>query len=548
MNEKEITEKETPGGKMDRRNFLTIASAGVAATMMSTTLAKAAGQSSAKQIPNEQGPFDLVVSGGKVVDPETGLEAVRNVGIKGNRIAAVSDKPLKGAKTLKAEGMVVAPGFIDLHAHGQQLPAAWVQAYDGVTTQLELESGLLPVAKAYDIIEKEGRPINYGLGSAWTFARAMVMQPDTGKPDGTLLWFQKAFSQSGWQNSVPNEQQLEEIMDLVEGGLKEGALGISINAGYAPGMGRKEYYELAKLAARYKVATYTHDRYMSVLEPQSSFEALGEQIGLAAITGAHMHVCHINSVAGRDLEAATKLVKEAQDRGIPVTVESYPYGALSTAIGAEFFRGSEWLSRFGGTDYSAVEEKGVPLTEGKIQELQKSSPGDVVVFHFLQEDTNPDDMKILDRAVLYPGGAIASDGMPWFDPKGNIYVGDVWPLPEDAFAHPRSSGCFSRFYAKWVRERKAISLLEAVRKTSLIPAQILEEAVPQMKKKGRLQVGCDADVVVFDLETIEDKGTFVKPAQLASGKRHVIVNGVPVIEEGKRIGDARPGRAVRRNV
>ena len=479
---------------------------------------------------------------------ETGLHAIRNVGIKGNRIAAVSDKPLKGAKTLKAEGMVVAPGFIDLHAHGQQLPAAWVQAFDGVTTQLELESGLLPVAKAYDIIEKEGRPINYGLGSAWTFARAMVMQPETGKPDGTILWFQKAFGQSGWQNSIPNEQQLEEIMDLVEGGLKEGALGISINAGYAPGMGRKEYYELAKLAARYKVATYTHDRYMSVLEPQSSFEALGEQIGLAAITGAHMHVCHINSVAGRDLEAATKLVKEAQDRGIPVTVESYPYGALSTAIGAEFFRGPEWLSRFGGKDYSAVEEKGVPLTEGKIQELQKSSPGDVVVFHFLQEDTNQDDMKMLDRAVLYPGGAIASDGMPWFDPKGNIYAGDIWPLPEDAFAHPRSSGCFSRFYAKWVRERKAISLLEAVRKTSLIPAQILEEAVPEMKKKGRLQVGCDADVVVFDLETIEDKGTFVKPAQLASGKRHVIVNGVPVIEEGKRMGDARPGRAVRRNV
>lgn len=528
----------------DRRDFLRIVSMATAVTAVVPSALAA----TTEQLPNEEGPFDVVISGGRVIDPETGLDAVRNVGLKGGRIAAISDKPLQGTKVLKADGQVVAPGFIDLHSHAVEMPGAWMQAFDGVTTHLELESGLLPVGMAYDRIAKEGRPINFGLGVAWTYARIMVLQPDAGAPDGTLGWFQKAFSLSGWQNALPDERQLEQIIDLVEGGLKEGALGVSINAGYAPGMGRKEYYRLAELAAKHKVSTYTHDRYMSIVEPQSSFEALGEQIGLAAITGANMHICHINSVAGRDLVAATRLVKEAQAKGIRVTVESYPYGAFSTAIGADFLRGPDWMKRLGAKDYSAMELQGKPLDKARIEELQKSEPGQAIVFHFLRDDENPDDMKLLDLAVLYPGGAIASDAMPWMDAKGTILVGDVWPLPEGAFAHPRTAGCYGRFLSKWVRERKALSLPEALGKCSLIPAQILEEAAPQMKKKGRVQVGCDADLVVFDPATIKDKATFVAPAQTTVGFRHVVVNGVPVISEGQRIGSARPGKPVRRSV
>lgn len=529
---------------LTRRGFLQAATAATAVTTAVSQIQTAA----AELRPNEDGPFDLVIIGGRVMDPETGLDATRNVGVKENRIAAISDNPLQGAKELKADGMVVAPGFIDLHAHGQQLPAAWMQAFDGVTTACEMESGLLPVGMAYDKIAKEGRPINYGLGAAWAFARVVVLEPDAGQPDGTLGFFQKAFSYSGWQNAIPSPDQLDKIIEIVEQGLREGALGISINAGYAPGMGRKEYYRLAELAHKHNVATYTHDRYMSVLEPLSSFEALGEQIGLAAITGAHMHVCHINSVAGRDLKAATDLLKEAQAKGLPLSVESYTYGAFSTAIGAEFMRGPNWLERFGGTDYSAVESMGKPLNKEKIEELQKSDPGEIIIFHFLDEEKSPADQKILDHAVLYPGGSIGSDGMPWMNAKGDLLEGDVWPVPDDYFAHPRSAGCFSRLFARWVRERQVLSMSDAVRKCSLIPAQILEPSTPQMKKKGRMQVGCDADVVVFDPETIEDKATFVKPNQTSIGFRHVVVNGTPIIKDGKRIGDAKPGRPVRRQV
>ena len=267
---------------------------------------------------------------------------------------------------------------------------------------------------------------------------------------------------------------------------------------------------------------------------------------LAAITGANMHVCHLNSVAGRDIKDCAELLMAAQARGLPLTVEAYPYGAFATAIGADFLRGPHWKETFGVKDASAMEYNGKPLTQAEIDERQAKSPGDPVILHFLGDEDDPAMIEMLDQSVLYPGASIGSDAMPWADSTGKILPGDIWPLPEGAFAHPRSAGTYSRFISRWVRQRKKISLLEALRKTSLIPAKILEPAVPQMKTKGRIQVGADADVVVFDLNTITDKATFTDPANLSVGFRHVVVNGTPIIEEGNRLGDARPGKPVRR--
>lgn len=432
-----------------RRDFLKIAAASFMATSIPALAEK---KEPIIQRPNEAGPYDLVISRGRAIDPETGLDGIRDVGIKSNRIAAISEQPLRGRRTLMARGHIVAPGFIDLHAHGQQLPAAWVQAFDGVTTALELESGLLPIGLYYKRTAQEGRPINYGASVAWTYARVEVKEGI--EPDGTISWFQKAFSLNNWQNTLATEAELERIIELVEIGLKEGGIGIGINAGYAPGYGRKEYYELAKLAAKYKVPTYTHVRYASVKEPGSSFEALGELISLSAATGAHMHVCHINSTSLRDPAACVELVRGAQEQGLPITVEAYPYGAGSSTIGAELFRGDNWLERWGVESAANMELNGVPLTQDKIDELQKSEPGSIVVMHFLKPDDNLNDRKLMDLSVLYPNGAIASDAMPWTDKNGALIEGDVWPLPEGAFAHPRTSGCYSRFISKWVRERK----------------------------------------------------------------------------------------------
>ena len=152
----------------------------------------------------------------------------------------------------------------------------------------------------------------------------------------------------------------------------------------------------------------------------------------------------------------------------------------------------------------------------------------------------------MDVSLLLPNAAIASDAAEWSAPDGSYIEGDVWPLPQDADAHPRSAGAFSRFLAGWVRERKVITLREALRKMSLIPAQILGASVPQMRAKGRVQVGADADLTVFDLQRVQDRATYDAPAQTSVGHRYVIVDGTPVIWDGELRRDARPGKPIRR--
>lgn len=489
-------------------------------------------------------PYDLVIANGRAVDPETGLDAVRWVGVRAGKIAAISATPLKGKETLDARGMVVAPGFIDLHAHGQYMAAARMQAFDGVTTALELEAGTLPIAAAYAQVAKEGRPINYGFSAAWLFGR--IAEKEHMEPDGDIAFFQNAQKKKGWQYTIASPEETSRIMARVEQGLKEGALGIGVLAGYAPGYGRKEYYALAQLAKKYDVPTFTHVRYLSVIEPQSTFEAFEELVSLAASTGAHMHISHLNSNSTRDIPIIAEMIRGAQQRGLKITTEAYPYAAGSTVVGAEIFRGN-WRERMGGAQASDIEVNGKPYNDSTLAEVQEKAPGTWIVVHFMRPTESAQDQAYLDQAVLFPGGAVASDAMPWTS-QGKTITEDVWPLPADAFAHPRSAGTFTRFLRDYVRERKKVDLREGLSRVTLTPARILEGSVPQMKQKGRLQVGKDADVVVFDLATVSDKATFTAPNQRSVGMKHVVVNGVPVIREGELVRGALPGRAIRRAV
>ncbi len=441
---------------------------------------------------------------------------------------------------------MVAPGFIDLHAHGQNLGDYRMQAMQGVTTMLELESGVLPVSAWYESQAKKRLPINYGTAAGWTFARIATY---TGtEPEATPKYFQDAQARTDWKMEVAAREQQEKILRYVEEGLDEGGLGIGINAGYAPGYGRKEYHALAKLAAERGVATFTHVRYASNVEPQSSFEAVQELIANAAITGAHMHLCHINSTSLKDIQLTLELVDGAFGRGINITVGAYPWGAASTVVGAAMFSGEGWPERMGSTAHSF--QLGTErMTEEQVADYQKNKPGTFIVWHFLDE-SNPDDLAMLDASVLHPRILIESDEMFWMfmDDQGEVenYAGDAWPLPEGSFSHPRSNGTFAKILRSYVRERGLLSLNEAIRKMSLMPAQTLEGFVPQMKKKGRLQVGMDADIVVFDPETISDVGTYEKPNQAAVGVQSLLVNGELVVDGGELVLDAAAGRPIRR--
>ena len=214
------------------------------------------------------------------------------------------------------------------------------------------------------------------------------------------------------------------------------------------------------------------------------------------------------------------------------------------------FSGEGWPERMGSTAHSF--QLGLErMTDAQLADYQKNKPGTFIVWHFLDE-SNADDLALLDASVLHPDVLIESDEMFWMfmDDHNEVqnYAGDAWPLPEGAFSHPRSNGTFAKILRSYVRERKLMSMQEALRKISLMPAQTLEDFVPQMKKKGRLQKGMDADIVVFDPETISDVGTYEDPNHPAVGVQWLLVNGEPVVAKGELILGAAPGQPIRRTI
>jgi N-acyl-D-glutamate deacylase len=482
--------------------------------------------------------YDFVINGGRVVDPESGLDSQRSIGIAAGKITAISVTPLSGRQIIDGTGLIVTPGFIDLHSHAQQFAGAHMQAMDGVTTALELESGSLTIDAFYDRVTSEGRPINFGASVAWTKARQQVMDGVT--PSSK---FDEEMALPNW-GKLANDQQSRAILNIVSDGLDAGGLGIGIPLGYATLTGRKEFYDLNQLAATRGVPTFVHFRFQSTEEPESSFEAAEEVVAAAAATGAHIHICHINSSDLRDGKRIVAMFKAAQARGVPITVEAYPYSGAASAIGSSIFRGPNWRERLGNIQISDLEFNGKPLDQAMFDKLQRDAPDTIVIAHMTRPGIVAGDQELLDEAVLYPGGAIASDSVPWMV-NGKIIEGNVWPLPDNAWSHPRSAGTFSRFLREYVRERRSISLLEAIRKLTLIPAQTLQTAVPQMAGKGRIRIGADADIDVFDLKTITDRATFEKPAEPSFGMRWVLVAGVPVVANGTLMPHTLPGKPIR---
>lgn len=492
--------------------------------------------------------YDLIIRGGRVLDPETAFDGVADIAIKDGTVVAIGDKLGPCDDSIDARGLVVSPGFIDLHAHGQSLPADRMQAFDGVTTTLELELGVLPVARWYAEQAHIGRLLNYGASVGWVFGRiaTMTMQQVESSIDG----MGRATRDKRWVDNVASPTELEEIVSRVQTGLEEGGLGVGFPNGYAPGTGMKELSELCELAARFGVPTYTHIAYLSNVDPRSSIDAYTRLIGLAGSTGAHMHICHFNSTSLHDVERAARLISTAQSQGLKVTVEAYPYGTGSTVVSAEFFSDPDFSVRMG-AGYDSIErlaDRRRFRNREELIECQLQDPGALVLLHFLDVTVNAKHRDLLDISVAYPGGAIASDAMPWTLANGMTYKGDSWPLPNDATSHPRSSGTFSKFLREWVRERRVMSLLEGIRKCTLIPAQILEPSTPAVRTKGRLQPGCDADIVVFDFEMLSDRADFQSMNLPSQGVKHLLVNGKRVVSNGELLLAVRPGRPIRRNI
>jgi len=453
--------------------------------------------------------YDLVLEGGRVMDPETGLDAVRSVGIRDGKILSISSDPLSGHRVIHAAGLVVAPGFIDLHQHGQELESQRVKALDGVTTALELEIGAPDVAQF--LKAKEGHSlIHYGTAASHVAARALVFGAPL--PAGEIL------PKSGPATDRPaTAEQISRIEERLRAELDAGALAIGMGIQYTPGATRREVIDMFRLAAERKVPVYTHVRSSGSVEPGSSIESVSEVIGASAITGAPLHIVHVNSSCLRDSLECLSMIEGARARGLDVTTEAYPYIAGMTFINSAIFNPG-WQEKQGGISYGdlVLPDTGEHLTRERFEELHSSSaPRTVLIF----SNSQP----VIDKVIPHPLVMIASDGLP---------------------GHPRNAGTYSRVLAQYVREKGTITLMDALRKMSLMPAQMLERSTAAASRKGRLQEGADADIVVFDAATISDRATFQKPMEPSAGVRYLLVAGTVVVDEGRIVPDVFPGRAL----
>jgi imidazolonepropionase-like amidohydrolase len=467
--------------------------------------------------------YDLVIENGRVMDPETGADRIANVGVANGRIAAISKGPLPGKRRIDAKGLVVAPGFIDLHSHAQYPFGYDQQARDGVTTSLELEAGVYPVKPFYAARAGKTR-INYGASVSIQGIRVDVatgLRDDTGSAEG-LANATALARKSEWGETRFTDAQIARERAHFREEFAAGGLGLGVLYEYLPALGRDEVYDLMKDAAALRAPVFVHVRAATHADVDNLMAPMQELVADAASTGASVHVCHIGSKSLTAIVPVLDMFDRARKRGVDISTEVYPYDAGSTVIGSALF--NEGWREHQGADFKDIEwpATGERMTADSFARFRREQPTAFVILHTIPPAT-------VEIAVRHPGVMIASDAVPYANGAG----------------HPRGTGTFARVLGVYVREKHALTLMDALAKMTLLPAKRLEQISPVMKHKGRVQVGADADLTLFDPATVVDRATYRKPTVPSAGIPYVIVGGVPVVDKGEIVQAAFPGKGVR---
>ena len=445
--------------------------------------------------------YDIVIANGRVMDPESGLDSVRNIGVTAGRIEAISAGTLNGTRVIDATGHVVAPGFIDLHEHGQLEESYGLMVRDGVTSALELEVGTSTVERWYAAREV-GQIVNYGVSIGHMQVRIKVFD-DPGRGIAPV-----GIGASG----VATEAQIAEMEAMFRKGLDEGAVAVGLGSAYTPGASMAEIERVFRVAAQGGASAHIHLR--------NGVAGLDSTIAAAKSAGAKLHIVHANSSGDTSLVPFLEHIQAARDAGQDVTTEAYPYAAGMTEITSALF--DDWKTwsdaRIAQHQLVATGERLTRKTFGEARARKDMNPA-VIIHSRTEEQTR--------TAIVSPLTMIASDG-----------------FIENGRGHPRTSGSYAKVLGKYVREEKALSLMDAIRKMTLMPAQRLEARVPAMAQKGRIKVGADADLVIFDPATVIDRSTYEDATIPSAGIPFVLVGGQVAVDSGK-VTAARAGKAIR---
>jgi Amidohydrolase family len=460
--------------------------------------------------------YDLVITGGRVIDPETGFDAVRNVGIRNGVTVTISRSKLSGRRTINAKGLVVAPGFIDVHSHSPTLFGALWQVRDGVTTQLDLEAGAFPVAAYGDFFAK-GAPVHYGASVSHLAVRAKVIE---GKDAPYLFNTKGAPDLSRVYTERASPEQIAAMRAMLHAGIDQGGIGIGVLLDYiSVAVGADELSMIFEVAGKRAVPVTVHVRRGM----PGDAAGLEEVIALAEKHRAPLLVNHITHSAMHRVGDWLAMIDAANARGAAITTETLSYEAGGTSIGAAVF-GRDWRKIFN-IDYGDVQwtATGEWLTQESFERYRREQPGGAINHHYVKPAW-------MHRALAWPKMMVVSDATPAFNEK--------------VMTNPNLSGSFSRLIGHYARDQKLMPQGEALAKSSLYQAQWLERVVPAFKRKGRLRKGMDADIVIFDANQIAAGATYGKPYAASVGVRHVIVGGQSVMENGMIVAGVLPGKRI----
>ena len=489
--------------------------------------------------------YDLVILGGRVMDPESMYDDVANVGIKDGRIATITKQKITGSETIKAKGLVVAPGFIDTHYHAVDVFASKMALRDGVTTGMDLELGAFNVKDWYAAKAESGWQVNYGTTTGLNMARIAVHDPEIGlsEPEDfstATPVIAKAAEDGvpGWSVTKSSIEQMNQVIQILDEDLRQGALGVGAGVAYmAVGNTSYELFAAQKAAANYNRLTSVHTRYhLNKDTPTEAPIAFDEIFTNAMLLGAPLLMAHNNDYGWWEIEEKLQLARE---KGLNMWSEYYPYAAGSTPVSATFLRPEVWKEQYGyryeDTLYDPVAD--AYLTDETYADLVANNAGRAVVVFFPYRD------EWMPNWLTIPHMTLASDAMAGVGDDGNLLSWDAdW---SEYRGHPRTSGTRGRTF-RMAREQ-GVPLMFTISQASYWVAKHLgDTGLKSMQERGRLQVGKIADITIFDADKITDNSGFKvgEHGIPTTGIPYVVVNGTIVVKDSEVL-PVKPGQEIR---